>query len=408
MWVELETPGLVSWIGEYLKFEARPAMIDRWVARTEAAIAVEVEDIVRQPELADLLRTMVRDHWVAFLRQLSESKLHFELVDTARLLATELAAHHFGLESMIKIYRAAQLDVWTYATEVAKDVPPSLCDPSTVLVYFWSRAAGWIDASIEASTAVFRAEEERLASSAAARRFEVVRELLAGRTDDPARISAALGGYPLTFHHTALVLSGAEHMSVTALENLVGKAAHALNAPAPLVVRPGGHRSWAWLSTRGVAQVESLHALLATHETTAGVRIGIGSPAQGIDGFVVSHEEARDAHDVATRTDRVIVSYVDVELVSIIDCNPRVERFVHRVLGDLTSDDAATQRLRETLAAYLRARGNLEQCAAILCVHRNTVRYRMRQVEEVLGASVNKFSGELDLALQHFQVHHES
>ncbi|MDN5744821.1 MAG: hypothetical protein L0H31_06825, partial [Nocardioidaceae bacterium] len=175
MWVEQDTPGLVSWIGEYLKVEARPAMIDRWVCRTEAAIVANASDVVGNPDLALLLHEMVRDHWIAFLRQLSESELHFRLVDSARRLATELAAHRFPLESLIKIYRAAQLDVWAYATEVANEAPPALCDSNTVLVYFWSRAAGWIDASIEASTAVFRAEEEeRLASSAAAQRFEAV------------------------------------------------------------------------------------------------------------------------------------------------------------------------------------------------------------------------------------------
>ncbi|MDN5746756.1 MAG: helix-turn-helix domain-containing protein, partial [Nocardioidaceae bacterium] len=87
---------------------------------------------------------------------------------------------------------------------------------------------------------------------------------------------------------------------------------------------------------------------------------------------------------------------------------PRVDRFVYRVLADLTQVDASTQRLRETLAAFLRARGNLDQTAAALFVHRNTVRYRMHQIEDLLGASINKLGGELDVALQHFQVHHEN
>lgn len=59
--------------------------------------------------------------------------------------------------------------------------------------------------------------------------------------------------------------------------------------------------------------------------------------------------------------------------------------FTRDVLGPLLSGVPAEQTLLDTLAAYLRANGNLRSAAEELLVHSNTISYRLRRIEELTG-----------------------
>lgn len=73
--------------------------------------------------------------------------------------------------------------------------------------------------------------------------------------------------------------------------------------------------------------------------------------------------------------------------------------FVSRVLGPLADDDDVTSRLATTLAAYLRENLSRTRAAACLHIHPNTVSYRVRQAEELLGREVSGDSLDLQVAL---------
>src|SRR6202012_4330964 len=65
---------------------------------------------------------------------------------------------------------------------------------------------------------------------------------------------------------------------------------------------------------------------------------------------------------------------------------PELEKFVQQWLGGLTGYDAARgTQLVLTLAEYLDHDGSVDATAAVLAVHRNTVRYRLRRVRELSG-----------------------
>ena len=70
---------------------------------------------------------------------------------------------------------------------------------------------------------------------------------------------------------------------------------------------------------------------------------------------------------------------------------------VARELGALADDTAAAARLRETALAYLSAGGDARAAGAALVLHPNTVRYRIRQVEQVLG---HLLGNSIDLLLR--------
>ena len=56
--------------------------------------------------------------------------------------------------------------------------------------------------------------------------------------------------------------------------------------------------------------------------------------------------------------------------------------------------------MRETLSSYLDMVCNVEHTAAALFVHKNTIRYRLAQAEELVGHPLTERRTELGLALR--------
>ena len=77
----------------------------------------------------------------------------------------------------------------------------------------------------------------------------------------------------------------------------------------------------------------------------------------------------------------------------------RLARFVQRTLGPLTADDETTERLRETLLAWLAEGGNARRAAERLHAHKNTVLYRLQRAQQILGRPLDEGRGDLELAL---------
>ncbi|MGI5328551.1 PucR family transcriptional regulator [Actinomadura nitritigenes] len=88
-------------------------------------------------------------------------------------------------------------------------------------------------------------------------------------------------------------------------------------------------------------------------------------------------------------------------------CLRLLRRTVLEPLADLTPDRRL--RLSETLLAWLGCAGTLSEVAARLCVHPQTVRYRMRQLEDLFGAERLRdpdWRFEMQLALRSWELEH--
>src|SRR5207342_1086872 len=78
---------------------------------------------------------------------------------------------------------------------------------------------------------------------------------------------------------------------------------------------------------------------------------------------------------------------------------PRARTFVAGQLGPLSSTAEAAARVRDTVLAFLAAGGSASRVAKDLYVHPNTVAYRVKRGEELLGRKVTEDSVELACAL---------
>ena len=93
--------------------------------------------------------------------------------------------------------------------------------------------------------------------------------------------------------------------------------------------------------------------------------------------------------------------YADVELVVLLSRDPELARnFVLRELGELAVDTPAAHELRETVAAYLACDRSLAKAADLLHVARNTVAYRVKKVESLIGRDLRDRKLELESALR--------
>lgn len=395
---------IAPWLLKYVAEQAQPDQLEAWVNRVTAALFDEVSDIRIIDGLEDRVQDAVREHWLAFLSDLVQPRQHFHLVEEAGRLAGLLAELQIPLETLVRLYRIAQLEVWNYVSDLIGSLTSAEFDRADLLVYFWDRAGVWLDKSVSTSIDLYQEARGRVLAGAAAQRFESVKAVLDGQLTDAREASRALGGYPFSAHHTAFAVSVGDAEQAGALEPLATDLLRAAGSAHPLVVKPGGRQLWLWVATQGVLDLSRLEGLPSGPGEAS---VGIGTSIPGIGGFVASHREAQGALEVAVPGAAAWLSRYDaVELPVLLGCSPAVDRFVMRQLGPLAREDESMCRIRETLIAFLASGGSAEEASRLLVVHRNTVRYRIAQAEELLNRPIAKISPALSVALDHHSLYH--
>jgi DNA-binding PucR family transcriptional regulator len=246
-------------------------------------------------------------------------------------------------------------------------------------------------------TARIQDEREELLRVSQSERREVVALILQGAPIPPERAEMRLG-YDLSQTHTAAVVwSMAPDSDLGQLE----QAAEALMRSAPgrqaLTIVPGAATVWVWLPD---TIAPDLQRLARDIDPIPGVRIAIGSPARGVEGFRRSHLDALTTQRMVARLGSAqrVIAFEDVQLVSLITADrERADQFVRHTLGDLATADAA---LRETVLAFVRERGSISRTAARLYTHRNTVVRRLARADELLPRPLEHDSVHVAAALE--------
>lgn len=149
-----------------------------------------------------------------------------------------------------------------------------------------------------------------------------------------------------------------------------------------------------------LAELYSLaHARIKREECCAGATC---APALG--DIIILYHEARTALDIARGQHLHTAPYVYergglAELIVGSSMTEHFRSFASTLLAPLLAQDARSHgRLMETLAAFVAANGNALHAAERLYIHRNTLKYRLRQIEKALGGSLD--DPDLRLKLQ--------
>lgn len=160
-----------------------------------------------------------------------------------------------------------------------------------------------------------------------------------------------------------------------------------------------------WLAYVGLRQGEGAEeagqlaqAMRAALQAAVGslpVTVGVSEPFQGIRGFAAAYRQARDALLVgrACGGSPPVVAYREVEVRSLL----------LRQLGDAALAEACARRLQpledydggrprqllDTLRAYFRHQGNVTRTARELHLHRQSLLYRLRKIEQLTGCRLD-------------------
>jgi DNA-binding PucR family transcriptional regulator len=375
-------------------------------ARVDAAVLAAVPALSADPDIRLALERSTESNLADILALLAEPALP---VDTgvppeALALATTLVRRGVDPGDLVHAYLVGQNELWRAwmeeMTERLPAAPPLLIALELASARIFTRA----DFLVAQLMRHIDRERVRWMGGALARRTELVRELLEGDERDVKEASRGLG-YDLDRCVLAAVLwdagsaddPGARH---DGLEGQAACIARATGVARALTIAPGEACLWAWVSATDEPDLAHVEQELAG-TLRNGQGVALGTPAGGLDGFRIGHQEATHARRIAELGGRTgVVRYDQVESIALLsDDLDRLARFVQRTLGPLAADDHATARLRETLLAWLAEGGNARRAAERLHAHKNTVLYRLQRAQQILGRPLDERRGDLELAL---------
>lgn len=251
----------------------------------------------------------------------------------------------------------------------------------------------------------------------------VLRMLLAGEPDHARAVAGDLYGSLLDAPFRVLVAEAATEEReqdddapgpLAVLADAVDTAAGRV-AEAVLVV-PDGERLVVLASDGGAAVAacaEHARAIEERRGTKARPRdrsavapdddlvVGLSAPV-GTVAAASAFRQAEQALSVARRRGRVLVEHEEVAAGSVLPllADDAVRAFADGMLRALREHDATGRGdLVASLRAWLSRHGQWDAAAADLGVHRHTLRYRMRRVEEILGRSLDDPDVRMELWL---------
>ncbi|MET8503723.1 PucR family transcriptional regulator [Streptomyces sp. NPDC004787] len=252
-----------------------------------------------------------------------------------------------------------------------------------------------------------QAAEQRLGAA-------VLRLLLAGQPDHARGVAGDLYGGLLDAPFRLLIAepAGAEAKEAATAkdgesplavlaETLDAAAARAGESALTVPEGPEGAERLVVLAGDGGAVVTACEGYASREAEEAGLVVGLSAPTGPI-AAAAAYKQAEQALSVARRRGRALVEHEDLAAGSVLPllADDAVRAFADGLLRALYEHDATGRGdLVASLRAWLSRHGQWDAAAADLGVHRHTLRYRMRRVEEILGRSLDDADVRMELWL---------
>ncbi|MFG2113063.1 PucR family transcriptional regulator [Streptomyces sp. NPDC048718] len=186
-----------------------------------------------------------------------------------------------------------------------------------------------------------------------------------------------------------------------ALESAAARAGESVLAVLTEPEGPAGAGRLVVLAGDGGAVVTACERYAGRESEETGLVLGLSGPA-GAATAAAAYKQAEQALSVARRRGRTLVEHEEVAAGSVLPllADEAVRAFADGLLRALYAHDATGRGdLVASLRAWLSRHGQWDAAAADLGVHRHTLRYRMRRVEEILGRSLDDPDVRMELWL---------
>ncbi|WP_307845903.1 helix-turn-helix domain-containing protein [Saccharomonospora sp. NB11] len=318
--------------------------------------------------------------------------------------ARRLAQRGTPVSDLVRAYYLGQAAVLETALAEGTARIPEAKQLGHSLRHAVSTTFRFIDGVTRQVMAVYEEERGRWLLNRSAVRATRVRAVLDGDVTEIGASEAALG-YRLRGDHVGLVAWYPEHPEpkdpLAELEVLAHRVGRAATSGDPLFVPHDELTAWVWLplSTLDVAEVER-----QVSELDSEVRVALGDPAHGVEGFRTTHRQAVRVQALALAAGKDsarVLAFSDVGAVALMTSDlPSARTWVEYVLGRLASDEPTAHRLRTTLRVFLETGSSYTAAAGLLGLHKNSVQYRVRKAEELLAVPLATRRLDVELALK--------
>ncbi|WP_395638665.1 PucR family transcriptional regulator [Pseudolysinimonas sp.] len=260
-------------------------------------------------------------------------------------------------------------------------------------------SAAVYDSVVDGFVAEYVVEHSRIAGEAVANKRALVEALL--RPGVRGSVGFEELGIDLDAHHLALVLWFPAAGVASQLEALARQIGVRTLANSVLTVPGGDHDLWVWLTFATEPSDVVFERIRGVPRDPAKVGLAVGPVAAGVTGFRRSHLLASEYGSAAKRlpvgaapeiADSGTVAFLSLLLRD----RERAEWFVATELGEIgVGVSPSDVESRDTLRIYLETGQSLAETAARLRIHRNTVVYRLRRIEQAIGRPVASRRHEL-------------
>ncbi len=341
------------------------------------------------------LRGSVRDNLSYILSRLAGRAAPG--LDAARATGRRRAEQGAPLPAILHSYRVAGTFIWAAILE------DGLAAGSTAEALLPAAAELWsiIDELSGAVTDAYRDAVAELARSSAQTRNAMLDVLLRGDQGDGSRLWESATSLHLPHRGTFVVAAARPPRSGVEAIPQADEALRARGIQSTWRVEIDAHVGVVVLTPRN--GIERLGARLAELATGP---VGLSEVYHALDRTPAALRQARLA--AAAGRPSGVVRYEQVPISILLASAPDAAAGVaHAILGPVLALPATEREvLLGTLAAWFADDGATSATADRLHVHRNTVRYRLRRVEELTGRSLTRPTGiaELHLALEATRV----
>lgn len=349
----------------------------------------------RVPELADELAVLLADQERVYKAINESAPVEFRKVcaanleraltafaegrevalDAARKTARAQARLGVPLAAMLRAFRISG----TFIYEAALERTPPPCPISPELMLRFSTAV-WkiVDTYSEALAVVYREVETETARHDEQARLHVLDGVLDGRTVDSVELDEAARVLGLPASGTFVV----------AVADRVGDARH--DASALLTGqrwrsawRPGPDAETGIVALERAAELSAVRGLLSS----GGLAVGMSTPVGELAEVPTAVQRARIARRCLSTGAAGVVVYGAEPVTTLVAGAPTLARELARdLLSEILACPSAEQEvLLSTLRAWYDGGGSAKDAAERLFVHPNTVRYRLRRVQELTG-----------------------
>ena len=327
-----------------------------------------------------------------------------EVPAAATEYARRLAQRGVPISALVRAYRLSHA---IFQERMIQGIARATTDPAVVAAASITMSTTMfvlVDRASEQVESAYEQERDSWLRNRVAVRWARVNSLLTSGSSAVGDAERTLG-YSMAQAHLGAVVWSEPDTAVpdplSRLERAVTRVSQTLGCiRPPLFVASDESTVWAWLPHPRM----SVEQDFADLDIASGVWVALGQVESGVDGFRLTHRQARQAQSVAlaaSPADRArVTDSAEIGPIALMCADVgAVRAWVLEVLGNLAIDDASHRRLRDTLWEFLSARGSYTAVAEHSAMHRNTVRYRVRRAEEILGHGVDDGRLDLEVAL---------